>query len=178
MEISLLTNGQDHYVHGYGKQNIFIITAPLSILKKMVHAHCFEVVQSEKTKEAIPLIKLREDFKEYVGIKTVNTRKVEKDHLVYKLSLCTRKNELLQHYSTQWHKKLVNLETLIYYLGVQHKGYYFGAYHGKLGLQLTILNDALWQKGKAILGKNLYYPFLIKEFEAEIDALKTQADYF
>lgn len=176
MKINIFTCGNNHSVIGYGKNNLLITNTPASILRRIVKSDCFEVVQSES--DQLPMIRLKDEYKQYVKVQSVSMISGGEDHISYSVSLCTRKNELLQFYSKKMGKKFLSLSALLQALSNKQKGVHIGAKFGKTGIQLVVINDSLSLLGKTIEGKKLCYPFLMNEFEAEVDALVKQAETF
>ncbi len=176
MEISLCTDGRFHYVLGYGKNDRCITGAPVSILKKFLKANCFELVELVNHQEEItPVIQVKEEFVHYIDLSANLSVRKSKGISMYSLTLITRENELLNYFSKKWGIRLMKLYDLVETLA-QREQYSIGFNYDKLGIQLFIEDYELWPRIKRFDGKELMYPFLMEEFNADLLNLQCQVD--
>jgi len=176
MEISLCTDGRFHYVLGYGKNDRCITEAPISVLKKFLKADCFELVELVNQKEQVtPVIQVKEEYVHYIDLTTNYTVKKNRGVSLYSLILITRENELLTYFSKKWGIRLLKLYDLVEALA-QREQYSIGFNYDKLGIQLFIEDYELWPRIKRFDGKELMYPFLMDEFQADLLNLQCQVD--
>lgn len=175
MELTLCTDGQAHYVFSYGKQDHFITKAPVSILKKIVRAKCFEVIRPKKGSKNTPAIKLKDTYRLYSDLESHYEMEDHSGLSWYKFIFCTRENELFQYFSEIWEEQIFCVTDLIRTLN-QYDDYRIGANYSKKGIQFFIENEFTDLVGKKMEGKKFYYPFLLHELEEDLVALKAQAD--
>lgn len=178
MKISLCTDGKTHYVLGYGKYDCCIMQAPVSILKKILKADCFEFVELiNKRKEITPAIQIKETYFSYIDLAINRSVKKSNGISFYSMHLITRENELLRFFGKKWNVKLLKLADLVEVLS-QREQYAIGFNFNKIGIQLFIEDGELGPQVKRFEGKELLYPFLLNEFQADLFSLQCQVDDF
>lgn len=176
MKVGLCTNGHEHFVMYYGKKDTPIVSAPLSILKMIIKAKCFEVVHPNGA-NLLPLIKLRDDYIKYNKMGKKLAELDQQKEFSYSISLCSRQGVLLQYFSKKWKSKLPNISNLVEYFR-DKEDYLIGVNYDSRGIQFFIDSENMSNRIKRIQGNFFFYPFLFAELEEDLQYLKSQSDVF